>query len=114
MRVGRREPLIMEASRLQQRTVDRFASFAGRTMVTQFLAQFAQTTGGEALFCESVAQVRPFLEQLLGRVRAQQVITVETPGDAEGRVRLRLEVDGADITYRESFDVAKQPKPKKK
>ena len=78
------------------------------------LTQFAQTTGGEALFCESVAQIRPFLEQLLERVRAQQVITVETPGDAEGRVRLRLEVDGADITYRERFDVAKQPKPKKK
>jgi len=78
------------------------------------LTQFALTTGGEALFCESVAQIRPFLDQILERIRTQQVITVETPLAVEGRVRLRVEVEGADITYRERFNVAKHPKPKKK
>jgi hypothetical protein len=74
------------------------------------LTQFAQTTGGQALFCESVAQIQPFLEQIIGRVRSQQVITVETPPELAGQVRLRLEVEGADITYRERFDLEK-PKP---
>lgn len=77
------------------------------------LTQFAQTTGGQALFCDSVAQIQPFLQQIIERVRAQQVITLETPPDLEGQVRLRLEVEGADITYRERFDFEK-PKPEKK
>jgi hypothetical protein len=76
------------------------------------LAQFAQSTGGQALFCQSVAQIQPFLRQVIERIRAQQVITVETPPELEGQVRLRLEVDGVDITYRERFDFEK-PKSRK-
>lgn len=72
------------------------------------MTQFAQATGGEALFCESVAQIKPFLEQIVERARSQQVVTIAPPEGVAGRVRLRLEVDGAEIAYREQFNV---PKP---
>ncbi len=72
------------------------------------MTQFAQATGGEALFCESVAQIKPFLEQIVERARSQQVVTITPPEGVEGRVRLRLEVDGADVVHREQFNV---PKP---
>ena len=72
------------------------------------ITQFAQATGGEALFCESVAQIKPFLDQIMARARSQQVVTIEPPEGVEGRVRLRLEVDGAEVAHREQFNV---PKP---
>lgn len=73
------------------------------------ITQFAQATGGEALFCESVAQIRPYLEQIVQRVKNQQVVTLVPPDGVEGRVRLRLEVEGAKIDYREQFNVARRP-----
>ena len=71
------------------------------------LTLFAQATAGEALFCRSVAQIPAYLKQLVDRIRSLHLLTVETPHEAEGRVRLRLESDtGAELIHREQFEIA--------
>lgn len=72
------------------------------------LTQFAGLTAGDALFCESLSQVPAYLDQLIDKVRSFHLLSIETPPELDGRVRLRLEVDGfSEIQYREQFEIAK-------
>ena len=79
------------------------------------LTQFAGLTAGDALFCESLSQVPAYLDQLIDKVRGFHLLSIETPPELGGRVRLRLEVDGySEIQYREQFEIAKVEDKKKK
>ena len=75
------------------------------------LTQFAQATAGEVLFCDSVAQVPAYLQQLIERIRTLHLLTVETPIEAAGRVRLKVESESAaELIHREQFEIAKPEK----
>ena len=72
------------------------------------LTQFARATAGEARFCDSVAQIPTYLEQLIDRIRNLHLLTVEPPGGIAGRVKLKLESEGAaQLIHREQFEIAK-------
>ena len=55
------------------------------------ITQFAQETGGQALFCNSVAQVPAYLAQLMAQIRNLYSVELQVPDGLQGRVRVRLE-----------------------
>ncbi len=72
------------------------------------LTRFAQATAGEVLFCDSVAQIPTYLQQLIERIRSLHLLTVEIPIEAAGRVRLKVESESAaELIHREQFEIAK-------
>ncbi len=71
------------------------------------LRQFAQTTGGEALFCSSVSEIPAFLKQQVERITHSYVLTISNPKDTRGRVPLRVEArPEVNVTHRRHIEVA--------
>ncbi len=71
------------------------------------LRQFAQTTGGEALFCSSVSEIPAFLKQQVERIAHSYVLTIANPKDIRGRVPLRVEAGPkVNVTHRGHIQVA--------
>ena len=70
------------------------------------LRQFAQTTGGEALFCSSVSEIPTFLKRQVDRVTHSYVLTISNPRDTRGRVPLRVEASPElNVTHRSHIEV---------
>jgi hypothetical protein len=79
------------------------------------LSQFASTTGGQALFCNSVAQIPAFLNQLVERISGLYTLTIETPAALTGRLGLRIAgPPEVIVTSRQSLEISPPEKPKKK
>jgi hypothetical protein len=75
------------------------------------LRQVAQATGGDIQLCDSPTQIPTYLTQLLEQVTSFHSVNIEVPAEMHGRVKLRLEVDGADeVVYREQFEISKSEK----
>ena len=71
------------------------------------LRQFAQTTGGEALFCSSVSEIPAFLKQQVERIAHSYVLTIANPQDIRGRVPLRVEAGPkVNVTHRSHIQIA--------
>lgn len=71
------------------------------------LTQFAQATGGEALFCNSIAQIPAFLHQLVDRITNMHMIAIETPDRFEGRARIHMEAaPGLALAHREQIEIS--------
>ena len=72
------------------------------------LARFAEATSGEVLFCNSAAEVRTFVDRVIGRATNFYNVTVEVPPRVRGRVRLHLETsEHLELTYPGTVEITK-------
>jgi von Willebrand factor type A domain len=76
------------------------------------IQQFAQATGGEAIFCRSVAEIPTQLGQLMDRIRNLYTLTVRAPVPPGRRLRLEVEhPDSAELIHRGHLEVPSQGQP---
>lgn len=76
------------------------------------IQQFAQVTGGEAIFCRSVAEIPAQLGRLMDRISNLYTLTVRASAPLGRRVRLEVEhPDGSELIHRGHLEVTSQGQP---
>jgi hypothetical protein len=64
------------------------------------LQQMAEATGGQAVFCRTLGDVAPAVEQAFARMASMWAVDVEVPAGAGRNVSVELKVEGADVQSR--------------
>lgn len=67
------------------------------------LRRLAETTGGRAVFCRSIADIPTSIADMLNTIQAMKMVEVEVPGKVTGSFSLSLESGAGPLQHRTLF-----------